>query len=172
MKPLLAGLAAIPLALGLLVYATGLAIVDVREGGPDGTHLIVPVPLALANVGLLFVHQKHQQVDCAEFAPYREAALRLARELRRAPDARFVEVEDSQEHVTVDKVGDILVVEVHDGDEDVLVRVPLAALEKLAESYDGKSFHAVDVLAAIRKAPVGEVVRVHDGDDQVRVWIW
>jgi hypothetical protein len=172
MKPLLAALAAIPLALGLLICVTGLAIVDVHEGGRDGKRLIIPVPLALVNAGLFFVDREQQRVDCPEFAQYREAAGRLARELRHAPDARFVEVEGSKEHVTVDKAGDLLVVEVHDGDEDVLVRIPMAALDELIESYDGKSFQAADVLAAIRRAPAGEVVRVHDGDDHVRVWIW
>ena len=172
MKTLLAGLAAVPLVLGLLVYATGLAVVDIREGGPDGTRLIIPVPLALANTALLFVHQKHKRIECPEFAQHRDAAIRLARELQRSPDARFVEVEGPGERVTIDKAGDILVVEVQGGDEEVLVRVPLAALEKLIESYDGRSFSATDVLAAMRKAPPGECVRVHDGADHVRVWIW
>ncbi len=172
MKVLLAGLAAVPVALGLLLYATGLAIVDVREGGPHGTRLIVPVPLALANAGLLFVDREHQRIDCPEFAPYQPAAARLAGELRHAPDARFVEVESPNEHVTIDKAGDVLVVQVHDGDDDVRVKVPIAGLEKLIESYDGKSFRAADALAAIRKGPAGEVVNVHDGDDHVRVWIW
>lgn len=172
MKTLLAGVAAVPLLLGLLVYATGLAVVDIREDGPDGTRLIIPVPLVLANTALLFVDQKHKRIECPEFAEHRDAALRLARELRRAPDARFVEVEGPGERVTIDKSGEILVIEVHDGDEEVLVRVPIAALEELIESYDGGSFQAADVLAAIRKAPPGECVRVHDGDDHVRVWIW
>jgi hypothetical protein len=146
--------------------------VDIREGGTDGTRLIIPVPLALANTALFFVDQKHKRIECPEFAQHRDAAMRLARELQRAPDARFVEVESSGERVTVDKSGDLLVVEVHDGDEEVLVRVPIAALEDLIESYDGRSFQASEVLGAIRRAPSGEVVRVHDGEDHVRVWIW
>jgi hypothetical protein len=171
MKVLLAGALAVPLFLGMLVYATGLAIVDVREGR-DGTRLIIPVPLALANTALLFVEPKHKRIECLEFAGHRGAALRLARELRAAPDARFVEVESPDERVTIDKSGDLLVIEVHDGDEDVRVRAPLAAIEELFEGYDGTSFHASDVLAALRKAPPGECVRVDDGEDHVRVWIW
>jgi hypothetical protein len=172
MRTLLAVVAAVPLVLGLLIYATGLAVVDIREEGPEGTRLIIPVPLAVANTALFFVDQEHQRIECPEFAEHRDAALRLTRELRRAPDARFVEVEGSGERVTVDKSGDILVVEVHDGDEEVLVRVPIAAVEELIESYDGRSFRASDVLAAMRNAPPGECVRVHDGEDHVRVWIW
>jgi hypothetical protein len=171
MKTLLAGALALPLFLGLLVYATGLAIVDVREGR-DGTRLVIPVPLALANTALLFVEPKHQRIECPEFAEHRDAALRLARELQRAPDARFVEVEGPHERVTIDKSADLLIIEVHDGDEDVLVRAPIPAIEELLERYDGRSFQASDVLAALRKSPPGECVRVDDGDDHVRVWIW
>ena len=172
MKILLAGVAAVPLLLGLLVYATGLAVVDIRADGPDGTRLIIPVPLALANTALFFVDSQHKRIECPEFEIHRDAAMRLAQELRRAPDARFVEVEGPSERVTVDKSGDILVVEVYHGDDEVRVRVPIAALETVIESYDGRSFQATDLLAAVRKAPPGELVRVHDGADHVRVWIW
>lgn len=172
LKMLLGGLAAVPLMAGLLVYSTGLAVVDVRENGPDGTRLIVPVPLALANVALWFVDDEITRIACPEFAEHREAAIRLARELRRAPDARFVEVERHGEHVTVDKSGDTLIVEVHDGDDEVLVRAPIAAIEELLESYDGESFTAADVLAAVRRGPSGEWVRVRNGEDHVRVWVW
>jgi hypothetical protein len=109
---------------------------------------------------------------CPEFAEHREAAALLARELARTPDGRFVEVEGGREHVTIDKKEDILVIEVHEDDNDVLVRVPISALQELIESYDGESFQAEDVLAALRGAPSGEWVRVRDGDDHVRVWIW
>lgn len=172
LKILLAGAAAVPLMGGLLLYSTGLAVVDVRQNGPDGTHLIIPVPLALANAALWFVDDKQTRIEIPEFAEHREAAIRLARELQRAPDGRFVEVEGPREHVTVEKSGDTLIVEVHDGEDEVLVHVPIAAIEELLESYDGHAFAAEDVLAAVRRAPSGEWVRVRDGADHVRVWIW
>jgi hypothetical protein len=172
MKFILGALLTIPISLGLLVWATGLAVVDVREGGPDGTRLVVPVPLALAGAALHFVDAGRTRMRCPEFAEHREAATRLARELERAPDGRFVEVEGLREHVTIDKIDDILVIEVHEDDNDVLVRVPVSALQELIESYDGEAFQAEDLLAALRGAPSGEWVRVRDGDDHVRVWIW
>lgn len=172
MKFILGALLAIPMSLGLLVWATGLAVVDVREGGPDGTRLVVPVPLALASAALHFVDTGRTRMQCPEFAGYQEAAARLARELERSPDGRFVEVEGRRERVTIDKKDDILVVEVHEDDNDVLARVPIGALQDLIKSYDGEAFEAKDVLAALRGAPSGEWVRVRDGDDHVRVWIW
>jgi hypothetical protein len=156
----------------MLVYATGLAVVDIRGESLDGKHLVIPVPLALADVALAFVDQKHKRIECPEFGQHREAATRLARELRRTPDARLVEVESPGEHVTIDKAGDMLLVEVHDDGDEVRVRVPVAALEALVNSYDGRGFQASDVIAAVRKAPSGELVQVHDGNDHVRIWIW
>lgn len=172
MKTLFAGVAAVPLLLGLLVYATGLAVVDIRQDGPGGQRLIIPVPLALANTALFFVDEEDKRIECPEFAPHHDAVMRLARELQRTPDARFVEIEDSGQHVTIDKSGNLLLVEVHDDDKEVSVRVPISALESVIESYDGRSFAGADVLAAIREAPSGEFVRVHDGEDHVRIWVW
>jgi hypothetical protein len=172
MKIILGTLLAVPLTLGMFVYATGVAIVDVREGGPDGTRLVIPVPLALADAALLFADDKRTRLECPEFAEHREAAIRLARELRHAPDGRFVEIEGRREHITIDKANDLLVVEIHDGDDEVLVRAPVAAVLELIESYDGQAFRAEDVLAAVRRGPSGEWVRVRDGGDHVRVWVW
>jgi hypothetical protein len=55
LKLILAGAAAMPLAAGATVAATGIAWVDVREGGPRGTHVVVPVPLLAAEVAAAFV---------------------------------------------------------------------------------------------------------------------
>lgn len=172
MKIVLGTLLAIPISLGLLLYSTGLAVVEVEQHTPDGIHVIVPVPLALANVALMFMESSRARLHCPEFAEHREMAVRLARELERSPDGRFVEVEDRDEHVTIDKVDNVLVVEVHDGEDEVLVRVPVNALVELLESYDGESFHAKDLIAAVRRAPGGEWVRVHDGENDVRIWSW
>jgi hypothetical protein len=172
MKIVLGTLLAVPMSLGMLLYATGLAVVDVRQGGPDGTRIVVPIPLALANGALLFLDDERTRLRCPEFAEHREAAVRLARELRNAPDGRYVEVEGRDEQVTIDKLDDTLVVEVHDGGNDVHVQVPISALVELLESYDGEAFQAADALAAVRGAPSGEWVRVRDGEDHVRVWKW
>jgi hypothetical protein len=172
MKIVLGTLLAIPLSLGLLLYATGLAVVEVEQHTPDGIHVIVPVPLALANAALMFVDDDRARVRCPEFAEHREMAVRLARELAHSPDGRFVEVESRDERVTIDKTDNILVVEVHDGADEVLVRVPVDALVELLESYDGESFQASDLIAAVRRAPGGEWVRVHDGENDVRIWSW
>ena len=172
MKILLAGMGAVALFLGLIVHATGLVIVDVRQGGPEGKRLIVPVPLALASAVFLFADPDLARLQCPQFAAHRDAALRLARELQFVPDARLVEVEEREQHITVDKSGDMFEVDVRDGDNEVLVRVSVAAIERLIESHDGEGFAAQDLLAAVRTLPSGECVRVRHGDDHVRVWFW
>lgn len=171
-KMILAGAASIPLLLGLLVSATGLAIVDIHEDGPDGTRLVIPVPLVFGDAAMLFVDDEKIQMDYPEFGPHREAVLRLARELKNVPDSRLVEVSEPGQQVTVDKEGDRLVINIHDGNDEVRANVPVASLETLAERYDGKALRPRDLMAAARQARSGELVDIQDGNDRVRIWIW
>ena len=40
--------------MGTLLGITGVAVVDVKDGGPDGHHLTIPVPLLVAQAALTF----------------------------------------------------------------------------------------------------------------------
>src|SRR6185436_4842166 len=53
LKPLAALAIGLPTLAGLGVAATGVMVVDVREKGPNGAHIVVPVPLALARMALV-----------------------------------------------------------------------------------------------------------------------
>jgi hypothetical protein len=55
LKLILAGAVAVPVAGAGVVAATGVAWVDVREGGGGGTRIVLPVPLALAETAAAFV---------------------------------------------------------------------------------------------------------------------
>ena len=54
-KLILLGAAALPVVATGTVAATGVAWVDVREGGANGTHIVIPVPLVAAEVAAAFV---------------------------------------------------------------------------------------------------------------------
>ena len=71
-------LAAIPLSLVAVVAGTGVVVVDVNQAGPDGHHIVVPVPLLLAESAAVFVPEKARHVDLHQAKPYlpvAEAAL-------------------------------------------------------------------------------------------------
>ena len=48
----LAFILGVPVAMLATVASLGVVVVDVREGGPDGHHIVVPVPLVLAQAAL------------------------------------------------------------------------------------------------------------------------
>jgi hypothetical protein len=157
--------------LGLLLSAD-YAVVDVREGGPGGMRIIVPVPLALARVALSFAPPEARYIQVPEIAEYLPYAERLVEELRGAGDGLLVSVEDRDQTVRIRKVGDMLEVHVVDGDELIDVTVPLDAVLDMVRAYDGRGFDTRDLLRAVGRAD-GDLVHVRGrGREEVKVWIW
>jgi hypothetical protein len=168
---LIIGLVVTPaIFLGLLLSAD-YAVVDVREGGPDGMHIIVPVPLSLARVALNFAPAEAKYVKVPEVAEYLPHAERIVEELRHAPDGLLVSVQERDESVRVEKIGNALEVYVDDGDALVDVTVPLDAVLDMVRAYDGEGFDTRDLIRAVGRAH-GNLVHVRDGDEEVKVWIW
>ena len=73
------------LASALFLGATGVLLVDVREGGPDGTHIVIPVPLIVAQAALSLAPEEARYVKCEDLGQYQEIGVRLAEELARCP---------------------------------------------------------------------------------------
>jgi hypothetical protein len=156
-------------------FATGVAIVDVREGGPGGSHFVVPVPLMVAQAALALAPIDAARLDLAEHGgPELRRHLRAAREvvaaLADAPDGELVRVEEPGNLVVVEKRGDSLHIQVHDGDDDVEVNVPLEAVLE-AVPADGR-IDASALVGALRQARLTKLVDVRSGKDHVQVSIW
>jgi len=185
----------IPLA---ILALTGILVVDVRDGGPDGTHIVVPVPVLLAQVALAVMPQNigdcHETsashhgivVGCggagaargtavacregAEAARYLPFARAMLKDLRRYPDFTLVEVRDGQDHVLVRKVGKDLVVDVTDSQDDVHCRVPLRMADRVLASFSEGRVSPRGIAGALWALPHGDLVRVHSASgDQVRI---
>ncbi len=163
-------LAAPVLLMSLVIGATGVVLVDVQEGGPDGMHLMIPVPLVVAQTALAFVPEEARYVECPEVADYLPLAERVLEELRDQPDFVIVEVQDGGETVLIRKVGDEIHVDVNgDRGEEVTCRLPIKGALKMLRAYDGEGFNTRAAVAAIRTARRGDIVHVKDGDDEVRI---
>jgi len=171
LKLLLAGAVAVPMAGAGVVAATGVAWVDVQEGGRDGHHIVLPVPLALAQTAAAFVPQAQRRVDLGDARRYLPVAREALQALADGPDGELVRVEERDEQVVVEKVGRMLRVHVKDGGEDVLVNLPIeAALEAVGE--DG-SFSPARVIQALRHARFTKLVEVTGRDgERVKISIW
>jgi hypothetical protein len=157
------------LIVALFFGATGILLVDVREGGPDGTHIMIPVPLVLAQAALAMAPAQARHVKCDNFGQYQEMAVRLAEELSRCPDFIIAEVVEGDESVLVRKEGKCITIDVNEADEQVHCRVPLKSVARLLDSYDGEGFSTSAMIRALRSAPRGDLVHVRDGQDEVRI---
>ena len=157
-------------AMGIFLGTTGVVLVDVRETAPDNMHLVIPVPLALAQVALTFAPDEAKYVSCPEFARYRHVAERILQELQRAPDGVLVEVHDGSENVKIEKDGATLRIHVNGSEgETVECRVPIRAVLKAVQAYDGEGFPTKAAIWALRSAPRGTLVHVHDGSSEVSI---
>jgi hypothetical protein len=171
LKLILAGAVAVPVAGAGVVAATGVAWVDVKEGGRDGMHIVVPVPLALAQTAAAFVPEPKQHIRLGEAARYLPVAREALEALAEAPDGELVRVEERDELVVITKIGRSLHVEVKDHGEDVEVNVPIAmALQVLGE--DG-TISPSRAIGALREARLTKLVEVNGRDgERVKITIW
>ncbi len=166
-------LVSIPLLLLGLVASTGLVIVDVKTS--DGPHIVVPVPLVLAHAALGFAPHEAREVEVPELGEYSEVAGKLLAELRDAEDGILVEVEDGDDHVLIEKIGDELAIDVSSDDEDVSVRIPLAAAASILESCRGGRVRVAGVLDALSSSASlsgTDLVHVKSDNEEVKIWLW
>jgi hypothetical protein len=170
----LAMILGVPIALLATVASLGVVVVDVREGGPDGSRIVVPVPLVLAQAALAIA----PAVAPAENLRIPDEALEhigLAREvleaLAQAPDGELVRVEERNEQVVITKEGRSLRVQVTGERENVSVNVPLSlALQALPDEHGRiRTAALAGALAGVRFT---DLVDVQNGKDHVRVWVW
>ena len=167
----------VPVAMLATIASLGVVVVDVREGGPDGNRIVVPVPLVFAQAALALA--PIAAPDRAMRMRVPDEALEhmgLAREvleaLAEAPDGEYVRVEDHNELVVVAKEGRYFKVNVKNGTrENVSVNVPINLALQALPGRDGR-IRTVALAGALSGVRFTDLVDVHDGNDHVRVWVW
>lgn len=169
-----AALAAVPLALGAAVGATGVVVVDVRESGPGGHRIVVPVPLLLAEAAVRMAplgKRPHfpEIGEAARFLPVAEDVLAA---LADSPDGEFVRVDERDEHVRIAKVGAMLEITVDSPREKVRVNVPLSAAREVLRQARSGHVDPGGMVGALRQARFTDVVEVDSGDDHVKISVW
>jgi hypothetical protein len=171
----LAMILGVPIALLATIASLGVVVVDVREGGPDGTRIVVPVPLVFAQAALA-IAPAVAPADKLRI-PDNEALehIGLAREvleaLAAAPDGELVRVEERDELVVIAKEGRSLRVRVSGERENVSVNVPLhLALQALPDEHG--RIRTAALAGALSGVRFTDLVDVQDGNDHVRVWVW
>ncbi len=124
------------LLVGLIIMAgvtlaPGFIWVDVQENYPEGTRIVLPVPVSFVNLGLMFAPNEALEEAASEVGPYAPLIEAACQELERIPDTVLVEVRDGQERVIVEKRGDKIYVDVEDRHDRVHVSFPVSVVSSV-----------------------------------------
>jgi hypothetical protein len=165
LKLVLIGAVAVPAIAAGTVAATGVVVVDVQEAR-GGHHIVVPVPLALAQVAAGFVPEDKTRIRFPpEAQRYLPAARQMLTALAAADDAELVRVEEPDQKVSIRKEGDTLRIHVEEKDQEVNVQVPIAlALSVLPEA--GGRMSASDLVWALQHARLTRIADVRQKDGE------
>jgi len=117
--------------IGLVLYQTGIIMVEVQEKGPSGYHLYVPVPVALLHAGLLIVPKEEMRQVRQEVGERKALIMGVCEEIDQCPNGSYLEYRSQDEQVTVKKEDGDLIVLVDSGQEKVRVEVPVFAVRNL-----------------------------------------
>jgi hypothetical protein len=113
----------------VFVYRDGMIDVNVQEKEAGGSYVHIMVPTTLARIALAFVpFEEHMRPgpEARRYWPLIEAA---CAGIARSPDGVLVQVDSADAHVTIEKRGGTLVVDVDDADAKVRVSIPVRAVE-------------------------------------------
>jgi hypothetical protein len=149
--------------------------VEVLEDGSDGAKVKVNLPLSLAEMALGMIedgdiHGGKIRFDDTDLSVSDLRA--MWKELKNAGDAEFVTVEEKDETVRVFRKGNRVFVNV-DGrkGEKVRIELPVALVDALLSGDDDDELDMAAAMTELQKMGSGEIVRVEDGKDTVRIWI-
>ena len=150
--------------------------VHVEVTSDGGTNMNLDLPLAAVTAMLALAPETIVQNGEFQFGSSYQvpvAAIReMWRELRDVGDVEFVTIQYEGQDVRIARAGEIILVNVSDSDgddESVRVEIPVPVVDALL-SGDGDTLNigaAVEELSMLR----GELVRVIESDNNIRIWI-
>jgi hypothetical protein len=121
---------------GAYTFREGVIRVDVDEFRSGGSHVHVWVPAAAVPMAMHFVpekHWRHASDHAREAMPILHA---IVKELKKYPDADFVEVVGHDQHVRVRTHEGKLQIDVDAPDEKVHVLCPLSTIEDVTSQLE------------------------------------
>jgi len=134
------GLTASLAVAGAWVFHEGVIRVDVDEHRDGGSHLHFWVPATAVSTGLHLTPRKHLREAATQARPYLPLLREIAKELQKYPEAEFVDVVSSQEHVRISIHGGKLGIDVVTEEGDVVhVTVPAHVLSDVADGLESEA---------------------------------
>ncbi len=122
-----------------LVFGQGMIYVDVKEHH-DGMHIWLPVPVSLARLGVTFIPKDNLAEAAKQMQPWMPVIQTTCDELSRIPDTVLVQVDNSHEHVCIEKRGGSIYIDVNSNNDQVHISFPVHAVgsivAQIARTHD------------------------------------
>src|ERR1700751_3214017 len=129
-----------PLVLaGAYTFHDGVLGVDEYHG--NGRHVHMWVPAAVVPAAMHFVPKERMEEVTVQVSPWLPTLRAVTKELRKYPEAEFVNVSDADasQHVRVRTHNGKLIIDVDQPDEHVHVTCPLAMIEGVADELEANA---------------------------------
>ena len=121
------------------VYTFREGVMRVDEDRNDGRHVHVWVPAAIVPMALHVVPSRHFERALEHAGPWLPTLRALTKELKRYPEAEFVEVQDGHQHVRIRTHQGKLLIDATEPGETVHVACPLVMMEDIARELEARS---------------------------------
>jgi hypothetical protein len=130
------GIAGTLVLAGAYTMREGVIRIDVDESRSGGSHVHLWVPAAAVPMAMHFVPGKqlrHASENAREALPILHA---VVKELKKYPNAEFVQIDDNDQHVRVRMHGGKLQIDVDASDQKVHVLCPLSTIEDVTSQLE------------------------------------
>jgi hypothetical protein len=121
---------------GAYVFHEGVINVDVDEFRPDGSHVHVWVPATAVSLGMRVAPRHHLEHAASQVQPFLPVLREVAKELKRFPNAKFVEVKDGTDHVFIGTIDGKIGIDAVNNNETVHLRIPVETVEDVADRLE------------------------------------
>ena len=124
---------------GAYTFHEGVIRVDVDEHRDGGSHVHLWVPAAAVPMAMHFIpahHMQHAAEHAREFMPIARV---VVKELKKFPDANFVEVTDGEQHVQIQTHDGKLQIDVKDPGEEVHLLIPLSTIDDVTRQIEASA---------------------------------
>jgi len=121
---------------GAYVFHEGVINVDVDEFRPGGSHVHVWAPATVVSLGMRVVPRHHLEQAASQVQPFLPVLREVAKELKRFPNATFVEVKDRADHVFIGTVDGKIRIDAVSDTETVHLRIPIETVENVADRLE------------------------------------
>lgn len=122
---------------GAYTFHDGVMRVD--EDHASGRHVHVWIPAAVVPMAMHVIPKHNMRQAAEEAAPWLPTLRVITKELKKYPEAEFVEVRDSKGHVRVRTHNGKLTIDVDEAGDQVHVACPLAMMEDISDELEANA---------------------------------